>query len=122
MLIFYIPEVPLRAHVEYVAQASRGSEGLCICSKNIDVCGAPPWKLLVTTLCVAAMADGVASILSIRPNGPRSGLSDQLAQVVQSSSGGAKVHTGTSPSLHFRSLSLTHMYFVSISNAYITGI
>jgi hypothetical protein len=37
-------------------------------------------KLLATTLCGAAMADGVAIIPSIRPNGARSGLSDQLAQ------------------------------------------
>jgi len=44
-------------------------------------------KLLATTRCGAAMlADGVATIPSIRPNGARSGLSDQLAQDVQSSS------------------------------------
>jgi hypothetical protein len=43
-------------------------------------------KLLATTLCGAAMADGVATIPSTRPNGARSGLSDQLAQAVQSSS------------------------------------
>ena len=43
-------------------------------------------KLLATTRCGAAMADGVATIPSIRPNGARSGLSDQLAQAVQSSS------------------------------------
>jgi hypothetical protein len=42
-------------------------------------------KLLSTTLCGAVMADGVATIPSIRPNGARSGLSDQLAQTVQSS-------------------------------------
>ena len=45
-------------------------------------------KLLATTRCGAAMADGVATIPSIRPNGARSGLSDQLAQAVQSSSAG----------------------------------
>jgi len=43
-------------------------------------------KLLATTLCGAAMADGVATIPSIRPNGARIGLSDQLAQAAQSSS------------------------------------
>jgi len=43
-------------------------------------------KLLATTRCGAAMADGVATIPSIRPNGARRGLSDQLAQAVQSSS------------------------------------
>ena len=45
-------------------------------------------KWLATTLCGAVlMADGVAtSIPLIRPNGARSGLSDQLAQAVQSSS------------------------------------
>ena len=48
-------------------------------------------KLLATTRCGAAMADGVATIPSIRPNGARSGLSDQLAQAVQSSS--ARGHT-----------------------------
>ena len=48
-------------------------------------------KLLAITLCGAAMlADGVATIPSIRPNGARSGLSDQLAQAVQSSSAGGK--------------------------------
>jgi len=47
-------------------------------------------KLLATTRCGAAMADGVATIPSIRPNGARSGLSDQLAQAVQSSSAGGK--------------------------------
>ena len=45
-------------------------------------------KLLATTRCGAAMADGVVTIPSIRPSGARSGLSDQLqlAQAVQSSS------------------------------------
>jgi len=43
-------------------------------------------KLLAKTRCGAAMADGVATIPSIRPNGARSGLSDQLAQAVQISS------------------------------------
>ena len=37
-------------------------------------------KLLATTLCGAVMADGVATVPSVRPNGARSGLSDQLAQ------------------------------------------
>ena len=39
-------------------------------------------KLLATPRCGAAMAAGVATIPSIRPNGARSGLSDQLAQAV----------------------------------------
>ena len=43
-------------------------------------------KWLATTLCGAVMADGVATIPLIRLNGARSGLSDQLAQAVQSSS------------------------------------
>ena len=33
-------------------------------------------RLLATILCGAVMADGVATIQSIRPNGARSGLSD----------------------------------------------
>jgi hypothetical protein len=41
-------------------------------------------KWLATILCGAAIADGVATIPSIRPNGARSGLSDQLAQAVHS--------------------------------------
>ena len=44
-------------------------------------------KLLAITLCGAAMlADGVATFPSIRPKGARSGLSEQLAKAVQSSS------------------------------------
>jgi len=43
-------------------------------------------KLLATTLCGAVMADGVATVPSVRPNGARSGFSDQLAQAVQGSS------------------------------------
>ena len=51
-------------------------------------------KLLATTRCGAAMADDVATIPSIRPNGARSGLSDQLAQAVQSSSARGFDHFG----------------------------
>jgi len=48
-------------------------------------------KLLATTRCGAAMADGVASTIpSLRPTGARSGLSEQLAQSVQSASAGGE--------------------------------
>ena len=59
---------------------------VCIFAARISTFASTTLKLLATTLCGAVMADGVATIPSIRPNGARSGLSDQLAQAVQSSS------------------------------------
>ena len=79
-------EVPLRATLECFAQAPRGGEGLYAVAARISTFASTTLKLLATTLCGVVMADGVATILSIRPNGARSGLSDQLAQAVQISS------------------------------------
>jgi len=84
-----IYEVPLRATLECLVQSAlrrRGSEHLQREYRRLR--STTLKKLLATTRCGAAMADGVATIPSIRPNGARSGLSDQLAQAVQSSSAG----------------------------------
>jgi len=77
--------VPLRATLECFAQAPRGGEGLYAVAARISTFASTTLKKwLATILCGAAIADGVATIPSIRPNGARSGLSDQLAQAVHS--------------------------------------
>ena len=83
----------LRCRCEQLVSASRKrleAAMVCIFAARISTFASTTLKLLATTLCGAVMADGVATIPSIRPNGARSGLSDQLAQAVQSSSAGGK--------------------------------
>jgi len=59
----------LRVTLECFAQAPGGGEGLCICSENIDVCEHHLVEVARDTLRGGAvMADGVATIPSIRPN------------------------------------------------------
>jgi hypothetical protein len=78
----------LRCRCEQLLSASRKrlkAVRVCVFAARISTFASTTLKLLSTTLCGAVMADGVATIPSIRPNGARSGLSDQLAQTVQSS-------------------------------------
>ena len=74
----------LSCRYEYLLSASRKcleAARVCAVAERISTFASTTLKkLLATTLCGAAMADGVAIIPSIRPNGARSGLSDQLAQ------------------------------------------
>jgi len=80
----------MRCRCEQLLSASRKrleAARVCAFAGRISTFASTTLKLLATTLCGAVMADGVlATIPSIRPNGARSGLSDQLAQAVQSSS------------------------------------
>ena len=79
----------LRCRCEQLLSASRKrleAARVCAFAARISTFASTTLKLLATTLCGAVMADGVATIPSIRPNGARSGLSDQLAQAVQISS------------------------------------
>lgn len=86
-----IYEVPLRATLECLVQSALRRRGSVHLQREYRRLRSTTLKkLLATTRCGAAMADGVATIPSIRPNGARSGLSDQLAQAVQSSSAGGK--------------------------------
>jgi len=79
----------MRCRCEQLLSASRKrleAARVCAFAARISTFASTTLKLLATTLCGAVMADGVATIPSIRPNGARSGLSDQLVQAVQSSS------------------------------------
>ena len=82
-----IYEVPLRATLECLVQSALRRRGSVHLQREYRRLRSTTLKkLLATTRCGAAMAASVATIPSIRPNGARSGLSDQLAQAVQSSS------------------------------------
>jgi len=80
----------MRCCCEQLFSASRKrleAARVCAFAARISTCAEHHRKeAAATTRCGAAMADGVAIIPSIRPNGARSGFSDQLAQAVQSSS------------------------------------
>ena len=79
----------MRCRCEHLLSASRKrleAARVCAFAARISTFARTTLKLLATTLCGAVMADGVATIPLIRPNGARSGLSDQLAQAAQSSS------------------------------------
>jgi len=79
----------LRCRCEQLLSASRKrleAARVSAFAARISTFASTTLKLLATTLCGAVMADGEAKIPSIRPNGAQSGLSDQLAQAVQSSS------------------------------------
>ena len=84
----------LSCRYEYLLSASRKcleAARVCAVAERISTFASTTLKLLSTTLCGAVMADGVATIPSIRPNGARSGLSDQLAKTVQSFSARANL-------------------------------
>ena len=66
----------LRCRCEQLVSASRKrleAAMVCIFAARISTFASTTLKLLATTLCGAVMADGVATIPSIRPNGARSG-------------------------------------------------